>query len=121
MQKSRAIGSGELDLCPWPQVRHACTAAERCRLSVIVPALNEAGYIERTLEGLQELRRRGHEVIVVDGGSQDGSVALCRPLADTVIESAPGRARQMQAGAAIAGGNILWFLHADSCACEQAG
>jgi len=98
----------------------ACTAAEPCRISVVVPALNEAGYIERTLEGLQGLRQRGHEVIVVDGGSQDASVALSRPLADTVIKSAPGRARQMQAGAAIAQGNILWFLHADTRACSQA-
>ena len=92
----------------------ACAAAEHCRLSVIVPALNEAGYIERALEGLQDLRRRGHEVIVVDGGSQDASIDLSRPLADKVIESSPGRARQMQSGAAIAQGNILWFLHADT-------
>ena len=98
----------------------ACAAAERCRVSVIVPALNEAGYIRQTLECLQDMRRRGHEVIVVDGGSQDASVALSRPLADRVIESPAGRARQMQAGAAIAQGNILWFLHADTQASRQA-
>jgi len=98
----------------------ASAVAEQCRISVIVPVLNEAGYIERTLEALQDLRRRGHEVIVVDGGSQDASVALSRPLADVVVKSVAGRAVQMQAGAAIAKGNILWFLHADTVAHRQA-
>ena len=84
------------------------------KLSIIIPVLNEAGCIEESLEKLQDLRRAGHEVIVVDGGSSDASVALAMPLCDRLIESDRGRARQMNAGAVAAEGNILIFLHADT-------
>jgi rSAM/selenodomain-associated transferase 2 len=66
------------------------------------------------LEALAPLRARGHEVIVVDGGSKDGTVALATPLADYTISSPRGRATQMNAGAAIARGDVLLFLHADT-------
>ena len=89
-------------------------AAERGQLSVIIPTLNEANGIQATLEPLQQLRSRGHEIILVDGGSTDATVALARPLVDRVMKSPPGRARQMRAGATLARGNVLWFLHADS-------
>jgi rSAM/selenodomain-associated transferase 2 len=89
-------------------------------ISVIMPALNEAGGIVDTLQALQDMRRRGHEVIVVDGGSTDNTVALCTPLVDRVIVAATGRARQMQAGAALARGSVLWFLHADTRAPRDA-
>jgi rSAM/selenodomain-associated transferase 2 len=89
-------------------------------ISIIVPALNEAGGIEETLQALQEMRRRGHEVIVVDGGSSDNTAALCVPLADRVLTLAAGRAGQMQAGAALARGSVLWFLHADTQAPREA-
>ncbi len=59
-------------------------------------------------------RVKGHEVIVVDGGSEDASQTLSRPLADRVIRSPQGRSRQMNAGARIASGEILLFLHADT-------
>lgn len=85
-------------------------------ISVVIPARNEAGNIAATLAPLQALRRRGHEVIVVDGGSDDATVAQAQPLADRVIASAPGRARQMNAGAQAAHGEVLWFLHADTLA-----
>lgn len=84
------------------------------RLSVIIPALNEADNIEATLRPLQPWRRSGHELILVDGGSQDGTRAIAAPLVDIVLTSAPGRARQMNAGANAAGGEVLLFLHADS-------
>jgi rSAM/selenodomain-associated transferase 2 len=84
------------------------------RLSVIVPALNEADGIARTLEALAPLRMRGHEVIVVDGGSTDATRALAAPLCDGLIEAPRGRARQMNAGAAAAAGDALLFLHADT-------
>ena len=83
-------------------------------LSVIIPTLNEAVCIQSTLEPLQPLRSRGHEIILVDGGSSDATCALGQPLVDRVLQSPPGRARQMRAGAAVASGRLLWFLHADS-------
>ena len=84
------------------------------RLSVIVPVLDEAAGIAATLQALAPLRASGHEVIVVDGGSQDGTPALAAPLADAVLSSEPGRALQMNAGAAAARGEVLLFLHADT-------
>jgi rSAM/selenodomain-associated transferase 2 len=84
------------------------------RLSIIVPALNEAQGIERTLRALQPLRARGHQVIVVDGGSADATVELARPLADLVLAAERGRAAQQNAGAAAAAGDVLVFLHADT-------
>jgi rSAM/selenodomain-associated transferase 2 len=83
-------------------------------LSIVVPALDEADGIVATLVALAPLRRRGHQVIVVDGGSSDGTVSLARRHADVVIEAPRGRARQMNAGAALAGGGALLFLHADT-------
>lgn len=101
--------------------RMADAAAEPLRLSVIIPALNEAAAITASLQALQPLRASGHELIVVDGGSTDLTVDLSRPLADRVIESGAGRAVQMRAGAAAANGSVLWFLHADTIAPPDAG
>lgn len=84
------------------------------RLSIIVPALEEAAGIAATLAALAPLRARGHEVIVADGGSADGTAALAAPFADRVLEAPRGRARQMNAGAAAASGEALLFLHADT-------
>jgi len=84
------------------------------RLSIILPVLDESAAIGATLEALAPLRAAGHEVIVVDGGSQDDTVALCRGAGCQVIGSARGRARQMNAGAAQAQGEVLVFLHADT-------
>jgi uncharacterized protein len=88
------------------------------RVSIIVPVLNEAAIIREFLAHLN-VAAPGAEIIVVDGGSEDGTFELCRNLADHVIESVPGRARQMNAGAQIARGKILWFLHADSRVAEN--
>ncbi len=84
------------------------------RLSIVLPVLNEANGIVTALQTLAPLRARGHELIVVDGGSHDDTPALCRPLADSVLTSPRGRARQMNAGAAAARGAVLLFLHADT-------
>jgi len=83
-------------------------------LSIIVPVLNEAATVVKALEALAPLRAHGHEVIVVDGGSHDNTVALAMPLADDVISSARGRATQMNAGSKPALGDVLLFLHADT-------
>ena len=89
-------------------------------LSVVIPCLNEAGGIVAALDRLQPLRRRGVEVIVVDGGSGDGSGALAVSLADRVLSAPRGRASQMNAGANVAHGPVLLFLHAD-CALPADG
>jgi rSAM/selenodomain-associated transferase 2 len=84
------------------------------QLSVIIPVLDEAATIGETLAALEPLRGRGAEVIVVDGGSRDGTLEAARPLADVVITAPRGRGSQMNAGAAAAHGNVLLFLHADT-------
>jgi rSAM/selenodomain-associated transferase 2 len=90
------------------------------KISIIIPVLNEAATIQETLIRLQEASEV--EVIVVDGGSRDETVAiakcvgkvLAKSLPINVISTAAGRARQMNAGAAAATGDILLFLHADT-------
>jgi len=84
------------------------------KLSIVIPVLDEAAGIESALQALSTYRTRGVEVIVVDGGSRDGTVALSRPFVDQVVSTPRGRAVQMNAGAAAARGNILLFLHADT-------
>lgn len=83
-------------------------------LSIIVPALNEALSIVDHLAGLQPLRHRGAEVIFADGGSSDGTAELASSRVDAVVTAPRGRARQMNAGAARARGDVLLFLHADT-------
>ncbi len=84
------------------------------RLSIIIPVLNEAAGIEAALRALALFRTRGIEVIVVDGGSSDGTLSLARPLADRVLSAPRGRAAQMNAGATATTGDALLFLHADT-------
>lgn len=82
------------------------------KITVVIPALNEAARIEQTLHAVTS-QPGPCEIIVVDGGSQDATTALAAPYA-RVIASPPGRARQMNAGAAHATGEVLLFLHADT-------
>jgi rSAM/selenodomain-associated transferase 2 len=82
--------------------------------SIIVPVLNEGATIAAALEALAAYRARGVELIVVDGGSRDGTVTRARPLADVVLAAQRGRGTQMNAGAAVARGEVLLFLHADT-------
>jgi len=84
------------------------------RLSIVMPVLDEASAIETALRQLSPYRARGVELIVVDGGSGDGTPDLARPLADRVLTAARGRSLQMNAGAAAARGEVLLFLHADT-------
>ena len=87
-------------------------------LSIIIPVLNEAQGIGQTLQALAPLRARGVQVIVVDGGSTDGTVQQVRlaggAAACQVILSPAGRAVQMNAGAQAASAATLLFLHADT-------
>ena len=84
------------------------------RLSVVMPVLDEAEGIEAALAALRPLRECGHEIIVADGGSTDGTPERASPGADRVLAAARGRAHQMNAGAKIATGHVLVFLHADT-------
>ena len=83
-------------------------------LSVILPVLNEAETVTRQLMALRVFRERGAELVLVDGGSSDGTLGLAAPGVDQLIESARGRASQMNAGAAVSQGRVLLFLHADT-------
>ena len=82
-------------------------------ISIIIPVLNEAMIIKQTLSVLKP--HSGIEIIVVDGGSQDNTVAIAQQIVTKVITvTGKGRAGQMNAGADIAEGDILLFLHADT-------
>ena len=83
-------------------------------ISVVVPTLNEAESIEKCLAALQDLRELGHEVIVVDGDSDDATCTLAEPLADKVLTTKRGRAKQLNYGVKQASGNYYFFLHADT-------
>src|SRR3990172_7929510 len=84
------------------------------QISIIIPVLNEAVIVREALLSLRALRAEGHELILVDGGSTDATCALAAPLVDRLLASAPGRARQMNAGAAVARHPLLVFLHVDT-------
>lgn len=83
-------------------------------LSIIIPVLNEAGGLPGLLDHLAGLRTHDTEVIVVDGGSEDGSQQIAACAGVRTISAGRGRARQMNAGAAAAHGDVLLFLHADT-------
>jgi rSAM/selenodomain-associated transferase 2 len=83
-------------------------------LSVVIPVRNEVVALPCLLADLADLRAVGAEIIVVDGGSSDGTCELVQGHVDQLLSSAPGRALQMNAGAAAARGEYLWFVHADT-------
>jgi rSAM/selenodomain-associated transferase 2 len=84
------------------------------QLTIVVPALDEAAIIAGALQALAPLRARGAEVIVVDGGSGDGTPGLAAPLADRVIAAPRGRGAPLNAGAVLGSGDVFLFLHADT-------
>ncbi len=80
------------------------------KISVIIPTLNE----EQCVGAAVVRAAAAYEVIVTDGGSSDGTVAVATTHGARVVTSAPGRGRQMNRGAAEAAGDTLLFLHADT-------
>lgn len=84
------------------------------KISIIIPVLNEEACIVAILGPLQYLRKKGHEIILVDGGSTDATVGRSAGMVDQVLESNRGRALQMNNGASRATGDLLLFLHADT-------
>lgn len=99
------------DLAVWAQTP-AAQSAGRDGVSVIIPARNEAAHLPATLAAIR--REAVHEVIVVDAGSGDATAAVARADEAIVLESAAGRAAQLNRGAAVATGEFLLFLHADT-------
>src|SRR5207237_9298604 len=97
-------------------------ALPSARLTIIVPVLNERSVIVGLLASLAPFRERGVEVLVSDGGSNDGTLAAAAPGADRLIVAPPGRARQMNVGAAAPRAPVLLVLHAatpvPACAAE---
>jgi rSAM/selenodomain-associated transferase 2 len=83
-------------------------------LTIIIPTLNEQACLGDTLLALQPARQRGHELIVVDGGSEDATMQLCTSLVDQRLLSERGRAVQMNTAAGAASSDVLLFLHADT-------
>jgi len=83
-------------------------------LSIIIPVLNEAQMLPSLLERLSSLHRRDVEIIIADGGSDDGGVSIAEHAGYEVLRCEAGRARQMNAGAIVATGDVLLFLHADT-------
>jgi rSAM/selenodomain-associated transferase 2 len=84
------------------------------RLQVVIPTLDEASRIAGLLAVLQPARAAGAQVVVVDGGSRDGTLAAAATAADVVLTSPPGRGLQLAAGIAAGDRPFLWLLHADS-------
>ncbi|MFH1744276.1 MAG: TIGR04283 family arsenosugar biosynthesis glycosyltransferase [bacterium] len=106
------------DLSVWEKEK-ACFQKSRIKtpISVIIPTLNEA---DNLAAALRRVKTGDHvEVIVVDGGSQDDTENVARSHGVNLLNSPRGRARQMNAGAAAAKGEILLFLHADTCLPEK--
>ena len=83
-------------------------------LSIIIPVLNEEENLKVLLPYLKENAFDTNEIIVVDGGSRDATISIAQNKNTKIITSDRGRAKQMNAGASVANGEVLYFLHADT-------
>ena len=111
------------DLIVWQQMSGQIPSQTAGRVSIVIPVLNEAEHIQKTIQAIQkgcvcasaqESKHLAPEIIVVDGGSSDDTMTHAQKTGANVISSSPGRALQMNAGAAIATGEYILFLHADT-------
>lgn len=86
------------------------------QISIIIPVLNEEEYIKKVVKAIQNnaTSKNIKELLVIDGGSTDGTVNEAESLGATVISSERGRAKQMNLGAKMATGELLYFLHVDT-------
>lgn len=92
----------------------------RPALCIVIPVLDEAGTLAARLHALKAFRQRGARVVVVDGGSQDDTLAIARAHADLALLAPRGRAAQMNAGATACPADVLLFLHADTALPDNA-
>ncbi|UCD10872.1 MAG: TIGR04283 family arsenosugar biosynthesis glycosyltransferase [Nitrospinaceae bacterium] len=100
-----------------PLLRRRAKKDAPLKISVVIPTLNEAKALPESLKAVH--CHRPHEVIVADGGSDDGTQDIARRAGCRVVCSPPGRAAQMNAGALAASGEVVLFLHADSRVSEK--
>jgi len=101
------------DLKVWNRaLRSQSNLTAKKHISIIIPTLNEANVVGETITRL--LKSEQVEILVVDGGSSDGTDEIARELGARVLATAPSKAGQMNAGAAEAQGAVLLFLHADT-------
>lgn len=110
-------GRGAVVRGRWPERRRFLSSprvTQRFMISVVIPTLNEQASMPGLLAALLPLVEAGAELIVVDGGSEDETVALVESAGARVVLSERGRAKQMNAGAEVASGELVLFLHADS-------
>jgi len=89
------------------------------KISIIIPTLNEATSIQCCLPSLKSFQKNGHEIIVVDGGSNDLTTTLAQQYADYVLCGPKGRAKQLNVGSKKASGDLFIFLHADTVLPEK--
>lgn len=89
------------------------------QLLIVLPTLNEGARIVGVLSKLQAARAAGARVVLVDGGSRDGTCMLATGLVDDVLTSAPGRGEQIALGIASSTHEYIWMLHADSTITDQ--
>lgn len=114
--------SGSTELSSIQAARGSCCAGSaNIRWSIVIPVLNEADIIADALTRLRPLQQQGIELVVADGGSTDHSPDLVREYGVRLVHTATGRAAQMNAGAGVATGEYLLFLHVDTRLPENAG
>ena len=89
-------------------------------ISIVIPTLNEAAELPETLRRLRAVPEV-KEVIIADGGSRDDTVKLAEAAGCVVVNCAPGRGRQLRAGAERATGEVVLLLHADTWVPPEAG
>ncbi len=82
-------------------------------ISVIIPVYNEADRLPHVLSVVCS-ESAVKEVIVVNGGSSDDTVLTAQSFESTIIKTPAGRGQQLRAGGAVATGDVLWFVHADT-------
>ncbi|MDQ4123512.1 MAG: TIGR04283 family arsenosugar biosynthesis glycosyltransferase [Acidobacteriota bacterium] len=90
------------------------------KISVIIPTLNEELSLQETLIAISQLKNVS-ETIVVDGGSSDNTLEIARKADVKIMKTEAGRGLQLDAGAKAAGGDVFWFLHADTLPPNDAG
>jgi len=86
------------------------------KISIIIPVLNEGSIIGRLLEYIRQNSSSEtiEEILVIDGGSKDATISIAQEFNTRVVSSKKGRASQMNLGAKLANGRLLYFLHADT-------